>query len=59
MAGGHGKVAKLCGISVQSVTKWRYVPAWHAQKVAIAAGLPLAIVRPDMVREVEFVEQAA
>jgi len=51
LAGGAGEVARACGVSVQSVTKWRRrVPADHARKVAILAGLPLEIVRPDMVK---------
>jgi hypothetical protein len=49
LAGGSGVVARACGISIQSVTKWRYIPGRHARTVAIAAGLPLSIVRPDMV----------
>lgn len=48
-AGGQGAVAKACGVAVQSVQKWRYIPGRHARQVAIMAGLPLAIVRPDMV----------
>lgn len=51
-AGGAQAVAKLCDVPVQSVVKWRYIPGWHAEKVAIAAGLPLAIVRPDHVQQV-------
>lgn len=50
LAGGAGKVARRCGITVQSVDKWRKIPTWHAREVAIMAGLPLEIVRPDMVR---------
>ena len=42
-AGGAGKVAAACGVPVQSVAKWR----------AILAGLPLAVVRPDMVQHKE------
>lgn len=48
-AGGPSAVAKACEIPIQSVVKWRYIPGWHARKVAILAGLPLAVVRPDMV----------
>jgi hypothetical protein len=51
MAGGAGVVARKCGLTIQAVTKWkRRIPAAHAKEVAIAAGLPLEIVRPDMVR---------
>jgi len=51
MAGGSGEVARACGVSVQSVNKWKKrVPAMHARTVAIMAGLPLEIVRPDMVQ---------
>lgn len=50
-AGGHAAVAQACGVSVQAVSKWgRRVPDRHAQKVAVMAGLPLEIVRPDLVR---------
>lgn len=49
LAGGPKIVAEKLDIHVQSVLKWRYIPSWHAQKVAILAGLPLEIVRPDMV----------
>lgn len=49
-AGGAAKVARLCGVTVQAVGRWRYIPGPHAEKVAIAAGLPLAIVRPDHVQ---------
>ena len=51
LAGGRGAVAKELGVSVQSVVKWgRRIPAPHARKVAVMAGLPLEIVRPDMVK---------
>lgn len=51
LAGGRGAVAKELGVSVQSVVKWsRRIPAPHARKVAVMAGLPLEIVRPDMVQ---------
>ncbi len=49
-AGGAGAVARATGISIQSVAKWRYIPGKHARQVAIMAGLPLAVVRPDMVQ---------
>ncbi len=52
LAGGRGEVARRLGVSVQSVAKWgRRIPGPHARSVAIMAGLPLAIVRPDLVRE--------
>lgn len=51
LAGGRGAVAEACGVSVQTVAKWsRRIPAQHARTVAILAGLPIAIVRPDMVK---------
>jgi hypothetical protein len=51
LAGGKAAVARACGVTIQSVAKWSgRVPARHAQKVAIMAGLPLGIVRPDMVQ---------
>lgn len=50
-AGGRAAVAKACGISIQSVAKWtRRIPDAHAQRVAVLAGLPLEVVRPDMAR---------
>ena len=54
LAGGRGAVARKCGVSVQTVAKWdRRIPASHARTVAIMAGLPLAVVRPDMVQHQE------
>jgi len=54
LAGGRGAVAAACGVSVQTVAKWdRRIPAQHARTVAILAGLPISIVRPDMVRDDE------
>lgn len=50
MAGGVTAVAKSCEVSPQAVSKWKYVPAKHARKVAIMAGLPLEVVRPDFVQ---------
>ncbi len=51
IAGGKAAVARACGVSIQSVTKWSgRIPARHAMTVAILAGLPLGIVRPDMVQ---------
>jgi hypothetical protein len=51
-AGGRGAVARRLGVSIQSVSKWgRRIPGPHAREVAIMAGLPLAVVRPDLVRE--------
>lgn len=51
LAGGVQPVAEKCGITTQSVYKWgRRIPMQHARVVAIMAGLPLAIVRPDMVK---------
>lgn len=50
MAGGRGAVAAKIGVSVQTVAKWdKRIPGHHARDVAIMAGLPLEIVRPDMV----------
>ncbi|WP_184749472.1 hypothetical protein [Comamonas odontotermitis] len=52
MAGGSTTVAERCGITLQAVRKWSHsIPEEHARTVAIAAGLPLAIVRPDQVQE--------
>lgn len=56
LAGGRGAVAIKCVVSIQSVSKWgRRIPAHHARQVAIMAGLPLEIVRPDLVRAVSEV----
>jgi hypothetical protein len=50
-AGGAPAVAQACGVTLQAVSKWeRRVPDRHAQTVAVMAGLPLEIVRPDLVR---------
>lgn len=52
MAGGSGEVARRIGRTVQAVLKWdRRIPAEHAREVAIMAGLPLAVVRPDLVTD--------
>lgn len=51
LAGGAGAVARKLGITVQAVGNWdRRIPHEHARTIAIMAGLPLEIVRPDMVR---------
>ena len=51
LAGGKARVARQCGVTVQTVAQWgARIPAHHAREVAILAGLPLAVVRPDMVR---------
>lgn len=58
LAGGAGVVARACGVTVQSVVKWsRRIPADHARTVAILAGLPLEIVRPDMVQNGHAIAQ--
>lgn len=50
-AGGTVVLAKALGLKVQTILKWhRRVPGKHARQVAILAGLPLEIVRPDLVR---------
>lgn len=50
-AGGCAAVAKELGLSFQTVSLWnRRIPAKHAFKVAIRAGLPIEIVRPDLVK---------
>lgn len=51
MAGGKSAVAKACGLTIQTVAKWkRRIPTQHVRTIAIMAGLPIEIVRPDMVR---------
>lgn len=51
LAGGCGVVARARGLSVQTVAKWENrIPRAHAREVAIMAGLPLELVRPDMVQ---------
>jgi len=50
-AGGKAAVANRLGLKVQTVSKWgRRIPAQHAHQVAVMAGLPIEIVRPDMCR---------
>jgi hypothetical protein len=52
LAGGAGEVARKLGVTVQAVAKWdRRIPGQHAREVAIMAGLPLAVVRPDLVTD--------
>jgi hypothetical protein len=56
IAGGKAAVARACGVTIQSVAKWgRRIPARHAKTVAVLAGLPLGIVRPDMVQPIQEV----
>ena len=51
LAGGRAAVALALGLTIQAVAKWdRRIPAKHAREIAIMAGLPLEIVRPDLVR---------
>lgn len=51
LAGGPAEVARTLGLSIQTVSKWeRRIPGQHARRVAIMAGLPLEIVRPDHVQ---------
>lgn len=52
LAGGPSAVAAKLGVTIQSIAKWRYIPSRHARDVAIMAGLPIEIVRPDCVRPV-------
>ncbi|MDI1347910.1 hypothetical protein [Aquabacterium sp.] len=51
LAGGPATVARHFDLSVQTVAKWgRRVPGIYARDLAILAGLPLAVVRPDHVQ---------
>jgi hypothetical protein len=49
-AGGVPVLARDLGVPSQSIHKWTKIPNRHAHRVAVLAGLPLAVVRPDMVR---------
>lgn len=50
-AGGCAVVARELGLAFQTVSQWdRRIPSTHAFRVAILAGLPIEIVRPDLVR---------
>lgn len=49
LAGGPKAVAEKTKITAQAVSKWERIPMGHARQVAIMSGLPLEIVRPDMV----------
>ena len=52
LAGGRAAVARRLGLKVQTVAKWdSRIPGKHARDVAIMAGLPIGIVRPDHVQE--------
>ncbi|RQS39801.1 Cro/CI family transcriptional regulator [Burkholderia sp. Bp8990] len=49
-AGGAVKVAETLGLSHQAVRQWGdVIPSRHAEIVAGLAGLPLGVVRPDLV----------
>lgn len=50
MAGGVTIVAKACDVTPQAASKWKYIPSKHVRKVAVLAGLPLELVRPDFVQ---------
>lgn len=51
IAGGKGLVSRRLGVTIQSVSRWgRRIPARHARTIAIMAGLPLEIVRPDLAK---------
>lgn len=53
LAGGRPKVAAKFGLSYQTVAKWsRRIPSAYAREIAIMAGLPIEIVRPDHVHSV-------
>jgi hypothetical protein len=47
-AGGPQAVAAARNISEQSVRLWKTIPAKHAEVVAVMAGLPLSVVRPEL-----------
>lgn len=50
MAGGSAAVARHLGRPIQTIRSWtKRIPHQHARAVAILAGLPLEVVRPDMV----------
>lgn len=47
-AGGPAALARELEITAQSVHNWTKIPTRHARRVAVLAGLPLAVVRPDL-----------
>lgn len=50
MAGGPRKVAERFGLVQQTVNAWSIrIPGIYAREVAIMAGLPIELVRPDFV----------
>jgi hypothetical protein len=48
-AGGAKVLSEMLGITKQAVYRWKAVPVDHAELVSRLSGLPLAIVRPDLV----------
>ena len=52
LAGGPAEVARRLGLTIQTVAKWdRRIPGKYARDIAIMAGLPIKIVRPDHVQD--------
>ena len=52
-AGSLRKLARLLGISMQAVAKWKTVPAHQIIPVERATGVPREELRPDLYRRVE------
>lgn len=50
-AGGVPLLSKDLGVTSQTIHKWKQIPSWHAERVAVLSGLPLAVVRPDLVQK--------
>jgi hypothetical protein len=53
MAGGAAVVACKLDLTVQAVAKWTRIPGKYAREISIMAGLPLALVRPDLVQDAD------
>lgn len=46
--GGWAGTGRLCGVTAQSVIKWKKVPDRHVDAIVRASGFPLWMIRPDL-----------
>jgi hypothetical protein len=51
LCGGKAAVAKACGVTNP---RWTTVPDKHVATIAKLAGLPIAIIRPDLAEVAEL-----
>src|SRR5262245_66686410 len=57
-AGGVGALARKIGIAQPSVSNWSRVPAERVIAVEAATGVPRAVLRPDLYRELPLQDRA-